>query len=98
VLAMSRSFVKAADNGQGLPARSRAKPGRDPRAEIRTRSHARRKAIASRAEKETAVTRFSQPHARVLVDAPGEVQRMYIGGGVLVLILIILVVVLVMRR
>jgi hypothetical protein len=69
-------------------------PGRG----IRTRARARRDAIASHAEKETALTRFSVASARVLVDARGEVQRMYIGGGVLVLILIIIVVVLVMRR
>jgi hypothetical protein len=37
-------------------------------------------------------------HGRVLLDARGEGQRMYIGGGVIVLILIIIVVVLLMRR
>jgi hypothetical protein len=63
------------------------------------RRGAEREAIARHVEKETVADDiFRDARAGVMVDARGEGQRMYIGGGVLVLILIIIVVVLLMRR
>jgi hypothetical protein len=61
-------------------------------------ARASRVAIVSGVEKETALTDFPTARARVGRRAPGEGQRMYIGGGVVVLILIVVVVVLLMRR
>jgi hypothetical protein len=95
---MSRSFVKAVDNGQDLPAGSRAKPhANSPSGGI---SLAVRDARCNRRRrrKGNGLDEIFVARARIDCAAPGEGQCMYIGGGVVVLILIIIVVVLLLRR